>query len=107
MEDVESFIYEKDYFRQLGTVHNASVLFYRRSDEIKGILNSCIPELHSVRSASEIRQVTRLLTKSAAPSSGTSHPKFSMIVAEVDHTIIKFMEAIHKYYDHEKKKIKE
>lgn len=99
-EPTSSFIYEKDFFNKLKTVHQASVLIYRRSDEIKAICNPCVPELSSVRSASEIRQVARLLAKSAG---GLHHPKFSMIVAEVDHTIIKFMEVIHKYYESESK----
>ena len=138
-DELETFIYEKDYFRQLLTTHTASLLFYRRSDALKSLLNSLIPELHSVRSASEIRQVARLLAKSATHThthththtntNGTTaqapqpqpqphthnhshthshthsmHPKFSMIVAEVDHNIIKFMEVIHKYYESEKKK---
>ena len=104
LEDLSStFVFEKEFFAQLRTVHNSSVLFYRRSDEIKATCNPFVPELNAVRSASEIRQVARLLAKSAAPPSGMCHPKFSMIVAEVDHTIIKFMEAIHKYYENENK----
>ena len=100
---IAAFTHERDFFSQLRTVHHASVLFYRRSDEIKATCNACIPELCSVRSAGEIRQVARLLNKSATAPPGVGHPKFSMIVAEVDHTIIKFMEVIHKYYENEQK----
>ena len=102
-EEGAPYIFERDYYTQLRTVHSASILFYRRSEEVKHVCNTFAPEVSCVRSASEVRHVARLLSKSASATAGSLHPKFAMIVAEVDHTIIKFMEVLHKYYDNEGK----
>lgn len=101
MDEPSSFIFEKEYFKQLAIVHKTCILFYRRTENVRVICRQCVPEFCEVRPANETKQVSRILLSRHTQQSSSYHHKVSMIVAEVDHTLVKLMEVIHKYNETE------